>query len=79
MAERLQTPGWMTIWKVDLGDDGGLPGAHWSADYKALARRTKHICFCGMHLLQSSSLIPWLCFKVALNENHFVAEMMGIL
>ena len=27
--------GWMTIWKVDLGDDGGLPGAHWSADYKA--------------------------------------------
>ena len=35
MAKRLKTLGWMTIWKVDLGDDGGLPGAHWSADYKA--------------------------------------------
>ena len=35
LAKRLQTLGWMTIWKVDLGDDGRLTGAHWSADYKA--------------------------------------------
>ena len=35
MAKRLQPLGWMTIWKVDLGDDGGLAGAHWSADYTA--------------------------------------------
>ena len=34
MAKRLKTHGWMTIWKVDLGDDGGLPTAHWSATGK---------------------------------------------
>ena len=81
MAKHLQTLGWMTIWKVDLGDDGGLPGAHWSADYggrvldDSLRFKT-----------EQAGVINWLKrpqehlghFQSGVeSKNNFMAEMMG--